>query len=1138
MKIFLSNRTERLYDRFQERLYMDSNPLSKRIVIVPSAAMKSWLMLKLAQDSRCGIAAGIEIGFIDPMVHRLHSRLNQESADTNEPSCQDLAFAIEHAIYEKGNNSNGVEGFWKPIADYLGIFSHSRMGLSEKDVRRTIALSQTVATIFLEYGYYGAEMVSRWCDDEPKSWQQALWQQMEEVFARWDYLGRKLDRFQIAEDHIGEDLHIHLFGISYLSPLHHRFFNKLNKAFKLNYYLLSPCQKFWSDIVSHKESVMLEKYWKRRGVAPKQQVALDVFLRDNNPLLANFGRLGREMAAQIDSGSYCTYESYVLPASVLEHSLYKELVSEDIDSEDDKRPLSLLEAVQADITLLRNPEASDRIAFSAYDETIQIHAAPKRLREAQAVYDAILKIIDKHHLDEEPIVPRDVVVMAPNMADYIPHIQSTFETEESRLHVQIMDVMAPIKNPFIKAFLHLLDLSEGRWDVISVMQLFGYPAFQKKHGFTAQDVEKMTLWVKDVGIRWGIDPEHRDEMLRNGHCEKGMAGGEVGTWEGGFNRLLDGLARLNHSSVGQADFQHGELLGVFIQVLRSLYIDLQPFVSGVMLSLCEWATYFRCILEVYFLPSTDEELEGMKVLENQLFGLDNSGKYLPCAQFPFLSVYERLRKSLEKETVSYKESNLSAVRFCSLLPMRAVPSKVIVLMGMDEEAFPRRNEIQSLNMLAEYPGVKDYQPTQVDQDRYLFLETILSARRYLILSYTCQRPGDPQEYAPSLLVKELQTYLDQSYCTPEGIFSKLCLYKHPLLPFHSSYFSPDSKLKSYSHSLFQAALAYYSQDKRPLKSFIDGFSCPAHSVEFAPSVSIDLSELVAFARNPLKKYFNKKLGVYLTSKEDRKINEDEDFLLPHLQKHFLLKESLHHTPLTVLDKAQMHWRLPIGPFKLLETQKLYRDMVFIEKTLHTHSIGKLFSIEFNELHVEAKTSESSWFLPQIEMEVFVKSKVKLSGKIECVSNRGMIILAKDDIKEAFKQWPAILAFQYLLSKYHLPIDPKVIFLHVDAEAVREISVTDPERLLKNYIEYYIQSENTLSPLVPEAIKSFLAQSHDDCRKCFQESSSDFEFAPLYNEYLRWLQESSPSLDVVKHFDAWHTKANLLFSELQGAWGKS
>lgn len=245
---FYSNRTETLYSHLKAGLFTKTSPLSKRIIIVPSPAMKSWLTLQLAKDPDIGIAAGIEIALVEPSMRKIVQAVLQKEIQGYEPTEMELSLALEMTIYDIIKSSNRMQNGYRLLIDYLGSDLKKP---SKKQTRRISALAASLAQQFTAYGIYGEKVIAEW-NHNPKEWQQLLWQKMESLFAPWNYPARKLNSLTIKSDLAPEKIQIHLFGLSYFPPLYLRFLQKISAQIPISIYLLSPCQKFWG-ISLHQE---------------------------------------------------------------------------------------------------------------------------------------------------------------------------------------------------------------------------------------------------------------------------------------------------------------------------------------------------------------------------------------------------------------------------------------------------------------------------------------------------------------------------------------------------------------------------------------------------------------------------------------------------------------------------------------------------------------------------------------------------------------------------------------------------------------------------------------------------------------------------------------------------------------------
>ena len=79
------------------------------------------------------------------------------------------------------------------------------------------------------------------------------------------------------------------------------------------------------------------------------------------------------------------------------------------------------------------------------------------------------------------------------------------------------------------------------------------------------------------------------------------------------------------------------------------------------------------------------------------------------------------------------------ITFCEHVPMRAIPFRVVCLLGMDDESFPRSSARASFDLM-QNPRLGDRNLR--DDDRQLFLEALLSARDALLVTYVGQSAQD------------------------------------------------------------------------------------------------------------------------------------------------------------------------------------------------------------------------------------------------------------------------------------------------------------------------------------------------------------------------------------------------------------
>lgn len=950
--------------------------------------MKSWLMKRLAEEA--GIAAGVQIVQLDTLLR------------TSPPSLE-LSLCIEAEI----RKIDPQEELWAPLVEYLGINSD----------RRVIALSEELCRLFQHYGKYGEGMLQEWLLEEGKEWQQELWRR---IASRWPFLS------QMKIEYEG----LHLFGLSHLSQSQHQFCAQLPG---INYYMLSPCAHFWSDTTSQRENISLQ-----RKLTKKNWENLEEYLRDCNPLLANFGRLGREMAVQIEESETVTHENYFLPSEA-----------------------TLLQAIQSDLLLLKNPE--EPIAITDMS-TVQVHIASTHLREIQILHNNILAL---------GVQPGDVLVMAPDIMEYASYIRMVFD--DTPLKYQINDVPAVFQSSLIKSFMYLLSLSLSRWDAHSVWQIFEEARFQKKQGLTSDDLFLIQHWLKESRVLWGEDGEHRGAILKRNFCAEEMREGvESGTWEWAFGRLLEGLAKSQDETfyaLPIVESTEMELLGKWISLMRALRADLHVCADGTALTCRKWAEYLQNLLESYFSLTDLNEADEALLQQLEAFrslALDEV--------FTFPTILHQMEKGLTRKVAPYVEKESNVVRFSSMLSMRGVPADIVVLLGMHEGNFPKMEQKSALDRLLHYPK-RAYCPSQSDFDRYLFLEMLLSARKALLISYQGVNGKDGEKQAPSQLVSELLHYCDKAYLGEKHVI------EHYPTPF-------DYRYKSYSQEHYRQALAYYGKKTAPF-SFIPVF-------EKVPALAnthyeVSVSALKAFAKNPLRAYFQK-LGMYIREENKRLVSE-EPFDLSPLEKYHIKNEAFEKSVSHALLKAENEGRLPFGVFKSITCQAVKKEIDKLHSTYSSLGIEKeaLFTIELSKKVSAVERVDGNWLVPPLK---FASPSVTMTGVLTEVCPNGVVVNAKSDGQGAMVAYPLLLVLGCLIKKYSLPIDSKVLFIK-DGK-MKTPFYEDAEPLLAAYLEYYLQGLQSASPFLPEFTLDILKGK--SLTKISAEKINDEHF---YNKEVIW-----------------------------------
>jgi exodeoxyribonuclease V gamma subunit len=241
------------------------------------------------------------------------------------------------------------------------------------------------------------------------------------------------------------------------------------------------------------------------------------------------------------------------------------------------------------------------------------------------------------------------------------------------------------------------------------------------------------------------------------------------------------------------------------------------------------------------------------------------------------------------------------VQFATLMPMRSIPFKIVCLLGMNDQDYPRHATPRDFDLMAKSWRAGDR--SRREDDRYLFLEAILSARQKLYISWQGHRATDHAEQPPSVLVSQLQDVLQARFAdAPQA-------QQQPLQPFSKVYFEEGSEFSTYA-SDWQLAMQSPGGETFAQASHS---RVPAHSGPWiTPPSALNVEALQRFLRQPVEVYWRQRMDVHIPRPEEA-VPEDEPFALDSLAQYLLGQDLLQgESPEAVLHDLQAQGRLPLA----------------------------------------------------------------------------------------------------------------------------------------------------------------------------------------------------------------------------------
>jgi len=897
LNVYRSDRMERLVDALAEVLREPlPDPAAPEWIAVQSQGMRVWLGQQLAE--RFGVFANVRMPFPRGLVQLLlQGALGDRGLVSPAFDRDSLAWSIMAEL-------PGLSGrpAFEPLASYL---AEDPRGI------RSYQLAARIAGAFDEYALYRHEMLLDWERRQPDDeWQPRLWNAVVARNAGADHAGHVIARFleQARSGRIDPAAlpsRVSLFGISSLPPMHVEVLAGLPAAIEVDLFLLSPSREYWAHIGKRVP----------RG-ASLEPDEIDLHLDDGHPLLSSMGLLGRDFQAVLESAT-----DYHEPCD----DMYEEPLS--------RRRSCLLNTLQSDILALRNRRvgADDHSALPAQidddDDSISVHSCHGPMREVEVLRDRLLALFDEEQLALEP---HDVLVLTPDIETYAPFVEAVFG---GAIPYSIIGRAVRRQAQVVDAFGVFLALVRGRICLQEVFDFLAAEPVRDRFGMSAEDVERAQAWAVEVGIRWGIDRDHRGRFGQPELSEN--------TWRFGLDRLLLGYAVPDDQQLlfdGVVPFAEIEgeatgVLGRFADFCEELFTQLEELDRE--LRLPEWTVRLGTALERLFDSSDDRAQEHHQIREWLADAADASER----SGFTEPVDFEIVRMMLEEEFSGAQWRHVrpsGAVTVSDILPLRGIPARVVCLLGMNDKEFPRTGHPQSFDLMAEHPKIGDR--SLRNDDRYLFLEAMLAARERLVITYVGQDIQSNRRLPPSVVVSELLDAIDDGFYWSASAdlgtdARERLIVSHPLQPFSRRYFEPapgrDELLFTYASDYLPGVEAIAS-GRTVRAQFFD----PEHplSLDADDVAQLRLDDLSRFFAMPCEYLLQRRLGIYLERGGDDAALDREPFSLGSLEMYVvgasLLDSALAGRDLTDYYPVERgRGRLPLGVQGVRVYERLATEVV-------------------------------------------------------------------------------------------------------------------------------------------------------------------------------------------------------------------
>lgn len=839
-----SNRVERLVEALAALVGQPpADPFAAEPIVVPGRGMGRWLSLELARrfDIWANPAFPFPRAFIDQLAAALLGALEVPQPYAPETLTWALAAELQPARLSTARFA-AVRGFLRD--DVAGS--------------RLAPLAMRLAELFDRYAVFRPEMVLGWERGEGDHWQADLWRAVVARLGPGHPAARGHDlihALRAGSPPAGAlPARVSLFGLATLPPLYLEILAALAAHCELHLFLLSPTPEYWADLAAAREQ--------QRARVADREAALHTA---GPPLLGSLGRIGRDFQALIEDH----LEGY-----------------EDAAVFADPGEGSLLAALQSDCLTLRErgPADAPPLVLRPEDTSITVHACHSPMREVEVLHDRLVQLFAA----DRTLRPDEVIVMLPSIEAYAPLVEAVFTSpDRPRIPFHLADRRARATQDVIEAFLRALDLLGGRLPASDVFDLLGLPPVRARYEIPAERLEALRGWCTEAGVRWGADAAHRaaENFVHNAEH----------TWQFGLDRLLLGTAMPEDADTlwggalpcGDLEGDDAVLLGqcaAFVAMLarfRDAFAAPRPLEA--------WRAALGELLDalVAHTPATADQHDAvLGAIAGLAARAARAGFEAPLGR----DIMRRLLDDALGREAAPQRFLTGAVTICALVPMRAIPFRVVCLVGLNDGEFPRTQRPLGFDLMAHAPRRGDR--TARDDDRYLFLEALLSARERLLITYVGRSIVDNASLPPAVVVAELLDAIDATARPPaapeaDAHASVRVVYQHPLQPFSPEAFGAEPMQRSAARSQYAGARALCAPARTAPPPFLTTV-LPEQPLEV-----LELDDLLDFFANPAKWFLRRQMRLTLP-RDSEFVGDREPIELDHLEEWQVGSRMIQH----------------------------------------------------------------------------------------------------------------------------------------------------------------------------------------------------------------------------------------------------
>jgi len=773
-------------------------------IVVPNHSAKQWLQKTLARD--LGVCA--QIKFIMPLSFNWEIIKNVASQ--------------EHKI-----NIFSKDVLRWQIFDFI-LTDEKYDFLKQDSELKIFNLAEKIAQTLLQYNEEHPEIIAKWDGDvyevsEANQWQVEMWLQLQEKLPTKSPV-ELLEIFDAKNDFKQQPANIILFATEQLNSLQKATILKLSQKQDVQLLLTNPSpNQYWFDIKPEAS--------KARNQLFNSEVA-DV-IEVGNPLLSSLG-----------------FNKMALFDAFLQESINL------IDCENTIGYASLYQSVKQDIYDLNENPIDCHV-----DSSIKIHSCHNRKRELEVIKDEILANLDQ----DQKLNPEDIIVVSPDINDYVSNIKQVFNQEHSQYLPYHIDRVQLADNHYVTALMNLLVSFQGEMTSNSMYQLLSQTPILQKFNINENDLPRLKNWILDSNIRNFYSKQHKAQL--------GFESKIGNTWQFGKNRWLAGYM------AGEADnieylSTFGDIVGQeglfsacfdFLDLWYKYYQKSQQLQTPM-----QWFDLVKQLCECFLYNEINDDFEKkiLSQLENKFIAQTLESQ----PEIPLVIVNAIIEAVITEN--NFRSEGQIGIRFQSWENAFVADAKLLIILGLNDGEFPKKHIKNDLDLFRQKPARLNKSPRQ--RDKNLMLTALTENADKLIMTYVGFDENNNLQ-PPSVILAELISYLQHK------TNQEFQIIQHRMHGYHKDYFS--DKNMSYNDKYFQLAQSFYDEKRGSYLYDI--------SLNKEVQNQINLNDLMNFFCDPLQSFLKNSAEINHSIYQDL-LQDNETYNPTTLESWQLKHEIFNH----------------------------------------------------------------------------------------------------------------------------------------------------------------------------------------------------------------------------------------------------